>query len=99
MIQGSPMSKDDLLCSKYKNTNRNFQVYRGFRLPSLKLLLEYVFSGHVIQIEHNHKDLQFDIYLSKFHKETKVEIDPLEVEGFRKFFGPGFNIILWLPIQ
>lgn len=82
------MPKKDLLCKEYNNQNRTFLDYRGFRLASLKLILEYSFSGSVLKIDRNHKDLRFDIYL------IRETVDLVEVEKFRKFYGKGFNIIL-----
>lgn len=84
-----------MLCKEYKNKNRVLMQYKGFRLPSLKLILEYSFPGHLIKIDRNHVQLQFDIYLDKYNKETKAEIDMNELEKFRSFYGPGFNIVLY----
>lgn len=92
--QASMDRKDDLLCKQYRNKERMLLEYRGFRLPSLKLLIDYIFPGYTLKIDRNHPQLQFDIYLRKHHVETKAEIDIREVENFRKFFGLGFNLII-----
>lgn len=68
--------------------------YRGYRLPSLKLLIGFCFPGHLIKIERNNKELRFDIFLSKNHQEDDHEINMEEVNKFRKYYGKGFNIIL-----
>lgn len=83
-----------LLCKEYKNKDRLLLEYRGFRLPSLKLIVDYSFLGYVLKIERNHAQLQFDIYLYKYHKTTGAPIDLKEVDKFRKFYGSGFNIIM-----
>lgn len=92
--QVSTIGKDDLLCKEYKNKDRILLEYRGFRLPSLKLLIDYLFSGHLLKIERNHSQLQFDIYLRKHSVDTKCEIDMKEIEKFRKYYGLGFHLII-----
>ena len=88
MIGINTMPKKELVCKQYNNKERTFLDYRGFRLGSLKLILEYSFPGFILKIDRNHKELRFDIYLSK------DGIDMKEVEKFRGFYGKGFNIIL-----
>ena len=88
------MTVNNLLCKEYKSKDRTLLEYRGFRLPSLKLIIDYSFSGYVLKIERNHSKLQFDIYLTKKHRENENEIDSKEVDKFRKFYGSGFNIII-----
>lgn len=85
-------SQNELLCNTYKKVNNKFRDYRGFRLSTLKLLIEYTFSGFCIKIEHNYRERRFDIFLTKENKETKAAIDLKEVEKFRKFYGKGFHI-------
>lgn len=83
----------NLLCKEYKNKGRLYVEYRGFRLPSLKLILEYSFPGFVMKIERNKDLMQFDIYMC-MRKANREKIDMVEVERFRKFYGYGFNLIL-----
>jgi hypothetical protein len=99
MIQGSFMEKENLFCKQYKINNRVILEYRGIRLAGLKQILEYSFSGHVLKIERNHSQLQFDIYLSNFHKENKSPINMSEVEKFRNYYGKGFNLIIWSQVD
>lgn len=82
-----PMSspKRNLLCNQYK---RDFREWRGFRLAALKLIIEYSFPGSYIKVVTNSKEMRFDIYL------RKENINLIEVEKFRKFYGKGFHIIL-----
>lgn len=97
MPELSSTPKDDMLCNKYKKREIVFEYYRGFELRTLKIILEYSFSGFVLKIDKNHKELRFDIYLCKVHPETKSEINISEVERFRTFYGRGFNLILLSP--
>lgn len=88
------LEKKSLFCTSYKEATNKFRDYRGFRLSTLKLLIEYTFSGFAIKIEHNYRERRFDIFLSKKNKETGLEIDLKEVEKFRKFYGKGFYILI-----
>lgn len=87
-------SEKDLFCSNIKKNNRIFYCYRGFRLSTVKLLIEYTFPGFTNRIESNNSEFRFDIYLCKHHKETDAEINSTEVDRFRKFYGAGFNVII-----
>lgn len=82
----------DLFCKSYKNNDRKILYYKGFKLASVKQLIEYCFPTYLLKVEHNHAKLQFDIYLSRYV--DNVHIDLIEVNTFRKFFGVGFNVII-----
>jgi len=86
-------SSAPLLCAIYNK--RKFRTYKGFTLASLKKLIDYLFPGYTLKIEQNNKNLCFDIYLCMIKKETKEEINKSELERFQKYFGNGFNVILW----
>lgn len=95
-MQGqSSNSNNELFCKQVVgNKKRFFKMYRGFKLATVKLLVEYNFSGYILKIEDNQADSRFDIYLTKTNKTSSQEINMKEVEKFSKFFGKGFNIIL-----
>lgn len=70
--------------------------YRGFVLPSVKLLIQYRFPSHILKIQRNSSKLQFDIYLSKYdHNDCLIDMD--EINTFKQFFGPGLNLIVLSP--
>lgn len=87
------MINNPLLCTVYKK--RKFNGYRGFRLSSVKLLCEYLFTGHVIKINQNSSDLCYDIFLCKRHKEKNTEINFDEVKRFMSYYGKGFNVTIF----
>lgn len=97
----------DLLCIQYHNlkvvpqqvNKRSFQSYRGFTLPSVKLLIGYLFAGYVLKIEKNNQQLRYDVYLRSLNDTTNEQINVIEVDKFLKFFGKGFNIIILSQTQ
>lgn len=97
MQEPSPSSTNDMLCDKYKKREIVFKYYRGFELYQLKQLLDYSFSGFVMKIDKNHKELRFDIHLSRVHSENNTQINLVEVERFKSYWGRGFNLIFWSP--
>lgn len=86
---------NNLLCKEYKIKERVLHSYRGFRLPAIKLIFEYSFSGFVLKIIQNNQHLRYDIFLRKEHIESGEKINLKEVEKFRFFYGKGFNIIIF----
>lgn len=94
MMQNSAGS-NELFCKQKNGDERIFNLYRGFRPAAVKLLVEYLFSGHLLKIEQNQRELRFDIYLCKLHKDTLREVDMREIDKFRKYYGRGFNVIVW----
>lgn len=82
------MSNNELFCKQLNS-------YRGFRLGCVKLIVKYSFQGYELKIEQNNRELRYDIYLLENHKETGEIINLFEVERFQKFYGKGFNIIIW----
>lgn len=84
----------NLLCTIYKHKKSSFSCYRGFRLASVKLVVEYLFSGYILKVEQNNKELRYDIYLRTQRVNTKEEINFTEIQKFRHFYGRGFNVIL-----
>lgn len=93
-LMSEVLEKKELFCNSLKNTKYKFREYRGYRISALKLLIEYTFSGFAIKVEPNYREFRFDIFLSKKNKETGDNINVVEVEKFRKFYGKGFHIIL-----
>lgn len=71
---------------------RVLNEYRGFRLSTVKLIIEYSFPGHLIKVERNNRELRFDIYLREFGDKV---LNLIELERFKKYYGKGLNIIIY----
>ena len=71
-----------------------FYSYKGFKMGTVRLVIDYNFPGFLIKIEKNMREMRYDIFMCKNHKESGEEINIKEVERFQKFYGKGFNIIL-----